>query len=1298
MLDVPSSAKNVKLPKFSFGSFLRLFVWTSVLASAIFARADYPLISHRYLADPDGIEYGGRLYLFCSDDDDNAVAGGYTMHSIVCISTDDLKNWTDHGVVFRVPDNASWATHSWAPTVAYRNGLFYLYFGNNTSGIGVATNASPTGTFVDARGSALVTSSTPGASGTNQWYFDPSVFMDSDGRAYLYFGGNNTNNARVALLNNNMISLDSPAAPLGTVPFFLEASQMHKHNGIYYFSYETGGSQGQWIKYMTNSYPASGFTAVGNVLQASDNGNNNHQAFLTFQGGEYVAYHNRYVASQNGLATNIYKRNVCLDSVVFNPDGTIQPVVCSTNGLIQLKHLNPYILTEAETIARQSGIETEPCVEGGMDVTGITNGDWTMVRGVDFGTGATNFTARIASASGGGSIELHLDSLTGTLIGTCVVPVTGGPQTWSNVFCSISAASAQDVHDLYFKYTGSDGTNLFNFNWWRFQSAAPPPSAPTALNASAISSNQINLSWIASPGAASYNVRRATVSGGPYVTLTDTLANNSYSDVGVASGMTYYYVVSAANTNGESANSTQAVAAAFPAAPTRVTAIRGSSRVILSWGASAGATTYNVKRATVSGGPYATIAGGLTMTTYTDSAVGDGTNYYYVVSAQNGSGESINSLEASSSSGVATVFEAESGALGADFAVSNSSSPIYITITSNDTGNNPSNSTRVASYTITFPTAGTYQLYARVRVGSGGFNDDSLFYGNGFGTKSPTNNSDWILVNGLAGVGFSNSTDVVTGGGTLGSLVWKWVNLSQLVGNAGFVISAGRLTQVFQIGGREDGLDMDKFAFGSTNAVFTVAQLDAVPTNAVVINNNCTVNWNDTYQRMDGFGGGVVFLDAGLDPISDANADTLFKSDNTNQLGLTLMRVRIAPNSSWTSSFSAWVSSLSDAQKAVARGARVMATPWTPPASMKDNNNTISGSVLASQYANFAAYLNTYANYMRTSGVPLAAISIQNEPDFNPNYEGCLWAWNQFQAFFHYNAAAITNVPVMMPESFHYDFSESDPTLNDPIAATNVDIVGGHLYGGTISDYPVAHNQGKPTWMTEYLINDQTWPSAMDTAQQISDCLTIGNMSAYIWWKCLGDANGLVNSNGVPQKRGFVMSQFSRFVRPGYFRIGTLNAGLAQMSGYKGPNGVFAIVAINGNSTDITQTFTFTNCVVSNSITPWMTTSNISLAVQAPVAIINSSFHYTLPAMSVVTFVGKIIGAPPVINSISLAGGKVDLLVSGPANFDYTLQTSTNLVDWQSVLTTNLSVFPFTLVDTNPPSKAAQFYRVQIGP
>ncbi|HEY5961241.1 MAG TPA: family 43 glycosylhydrolase, partial [Polyangiaceae bacterium] len=130
------------------GASFALFVF--VLAACPNAHADYPLVSHRYLADPGSMVYEGRVYLYNSNDDDNAVGGGYTMHSVVCVSSSDMKNWTDHGIVFSVPENASWASNSWAPQPITRDGTIYLYFGNSGSGVGVATSKDPTGGFKDA--------------------------------------------------------------------------------------------------------------------------------------------------------------------------------------------------------------------------------------------------------------------------------------------------------------------------------------------------------------------------------------------------------------------------------------------------------------------------------------------------------------------------------------------------------------------------------------------------------------------------------------------------------------------------------------------------------------------------------------------------------------------------------------------------------------------------------------------------------------------------------------------------------------------------------------------------------------------------------------------------------------------------------------------------------------------------------------------------------------------------------------------------------------------------------------------
>src|ERR1043165_6689436 len=145
-----------------------MLIWVSLATLLLLfavsgTRADYPIVSQHYAADPMGVEFNGRLYLYCSNDDDNGT-NGYVMHSLTCFSTDDLKNWTDHGIVFQTPQNASWASLSWAPSVVSNKSKLYLYFGNGASSIGVATSSVPTGPFVDARGSALITGATPGAS------------------------------------------------------------------------------------------------------------------------------------------------------------------------------------------------------------------------------------------------------------------------------------------------------------------------------------------------------------------------------------------------------------------------------------------------------------------------------------------------------------------------------------------------------------------------------------------------------------------------------------------------------------------------------------------------------------------------------------------------------------------------------------------------------------------------------------------------------------------------------------------------------------------------------------------------------------------------------------------------------------------------------------------------------------------------------------------------------------------------------------------------------------------------------
>lgn len=391
----------------------------------------------------------------------------------------------------------------------------------------------------------------------------------------------------------------------------------------------------------------------------------------------------------------------------------------------------------------------------------------------------------------------------------------------------------------------------------------------------------------------------------------------------------------------------------------------------------------------------------------------------------------------------------------------------------------------------------------------------------------------------------------------------------------------------------------------------------------------CVVTASSLQQQIDGFGAGAAFLYAGQDPLPEVQMDTLFGTSG-KQFGLTIIRVRIPPDGDYTAA-------VTDGQRAHARGAKILATPWTPPASMKDNNSLINGgSLLPAQYTAYATYLDDFAKHMAANGAPLSVISIQNEPDWQPDYESCKWTAEQLRTFCRDNAGAIS-VPVMMPESLNFNQALSDMALNDSTAAANVDYIGGHLYGvTTIKDYPLARSLGKHIWMTEYLENDQTLSSSLATARQISDCLSTGNMSAYIWWKCIGDANGLLNNAAEPQRRGYIMAQFSRYVRPGDYRVAVTGGtgGLAVTAYVDSSSGRCAIVVVNDSTQPVIQSFRLEDLNVAT-LTPVVTTSTLSLEPQASVGTTGSTFASEIPAQSVVTFHGA--SAPVIRNAATAA-------------------------------------------------------------
>jgi arabinoxylan arabinofuranohydrolase len=435
--------------------------------------ADNPFVQTIYTADPAPFAYNGVVYAFLDHDEDGTY-GWFQMKDWRLFTTTDMVNWTDHGVTASLKTFAWGRVDAWAGQVAYRNGKFYYYvpirIEGDPFGIGVGVSDKPEGPYTDAIGKPLV---------TGGGYIDPTVFIDDDGQAYLYWGNPTLNMVK---LNADMISYsgDIVKVPMNATTvnnMYLEGPWFYKRNGLYYLLYSTqnNGTAGKEdIRYSTSPGPTGPWTYKGIIQSVQSGGKSwtNHSGTVDYKGKSYFFYHTGDLPGGSD-----FTRSSCVEEFKYNADGTIPTIPMTKEGPSPIENLNPFTQTEAETIAFSSGLKTEVCSEGGMNVTSINNGDYIKVRSVDFGTGAVSFAARVASAASGGSIEMHLDSVTGTLIGTCAIGGTGGAQAWATKTCDVTGATG--THDLFFKFTGSGTAELFKFNWWRFTPKDPLPDAGT---------------------------------------------------------------------------------------------------------------------------------------------------------------------------------------------------------------------------------------------------------------------------------------------------------------------------------------------------------------------------------------------------------------------------------------------------------------------------------------------------------------------------------------------------------------------------------------------------------------------------------------------------------------------------------------------------------------------------------------------------------------------------------------------------------------------------------------------------
>lgn len=350
-----------------------------------------------------------------------------------------------------------------------------------------------------------------------------------------------------------------------------------------------------------------------------------------------------------------------------------------------------------------------------------------------------------------------------------------------------------------------------------------------------------------------------------------------------------------------------------------------------------------------------------------------------------------------------------------------------------------------------------------------------------------------------------------------------------------------------------------------------------------------TVNAATRYQTVDGFGAATWIW--GNSTWSTAETQTLVGLGN-NQLGLSIIRTGISPESG---EWPIQVNALRTA-KSYGSDVKILASPWTAPAAWKTNNSRINGGKLRTdRYADYANHLNSYVQYMRNQGVPIDVTSVQNEPDWHPDYDSMDWNGTELRNFVRDHGARVQNTRLMVAEAVNMNYSYTDPTLNDAAARNNIGYIGGHLYGleasGRLGPYNLANQHGKPVWMTEWNLhaadgngsniwgnpsNLAVWNETLDDIMRTVHRSMEANWTAYIWWygkryySFIGDGEAAYGTTaGAPLKRGYAFSQYSKYVRPGYQRVALTKSSKAsplEVTAYTGGGKTTLVILNRSNS------------------------------------------------------------------------------------------------------------------------------------
>lgn len=462
-----------------------------------------PVITQRFGADPYALVYEGRVYLYmtgdtfiCNDNEEITENVYSQIDTINVISSDDLVNWTDHGTIYASGDHgaAKWGRNSWAPAAVCKEVdgkmKFFLYFANSGNGIAVLESDSPVGPFIDPLGRPLISRQTPTCNEVT-WLFDPAVLLDDDGEAYIYFGGgipspdkaHNPGTARVAKLGKDMISLESEPVVISDVLYFFEDSGINKINGIYYYSYcsnfsipeekidEIGFDNGEIIVMKSNN-PMGPFSVVGPILKNPGfyfglEGNNHHCMFR-FNDKLYMSYHTRILEDRMGIYQNY--RSTSVDSVDVDENGVISLICATREGVEQVRTFDPYRRNKAVTMTAMGGINTTQygenaikCGSGDMIVTGISDGSWIKVSGVDFQENRASTFEMSVRGKTNGFVKVCLDSIKGDAV--CIAELVPKSEiALTNCITELNNIPS-GIHDIYFVFMG-EGYEVYD---WEFK-------------------------------------------------------------------------------------------------------------------------------------------------------------------------------------------------------------------------------------------------------------------------------------------------------------------------------------------------------------------------------------------------------------------------------------------------------------------------------------------------------------------------------------------------------------------------------------------------------------------------------------------------------------------------------------------------------------------------------------------------------------------------------------------------------------------------------------------------------------